>query len=115
MPAVLANLNLNPEQKVFVIGSKRMLSRRGTMQLDDPTGTLVEPPAKDIETSRLLRETLPKGVFVDTLALLCPNGCPLFTADGALISHDGSHLTRAGARHIGGVLFATPPLAAYRQ
>ena len=115
MPAVLANLNLNPEQKVFVIGSKRMLSRRGTMQLDDPTGTLVEPPAKDIETSRLLRETLPKGVFVDTLALLCPNGCPLFTADGALISHDGYHLTRAGARHIGGVLFATPPLAAYRQ
>ena len=114
MAAVLQNLGLDTEQKVFVIGSKRFMSRRKAMQLDDPAATRVEPPVKDTETTQILREVLPYGIFVDTLALLCSSGCPLFTPNGELISHDGSHLTSAGARYVGGILFAAPPLSAYR-
>ena len=115
MAKVLENLDLNPEQKVFVIGSKRMLPRRKILELDDLEGARAEPPANDIETTKILKETLPNDVFVDTLALVCPGGCPLFTADGALISYDSSHLTNAGARYVGSVLFDKSQLSAYRQ
>jgi peptidoglycan/LPS O-acetylase OafA/YrhL len=115
MAEVLQNFDLDTEQTAFVIGSKRFLSRKRVLQLDDPVGSKIEPSAKDSETSRILGESLPDGVFIDTMALLCPNECPLFTPDGELISHDGSHLTQAGARYVGEVLFAAPPLAIYRH
>ena len=63
----------------------------------------------------LMRRSLPDAVFVDTEAILCgawPD-CPLFTPGGELISHDGDHLTRAGARFLGARLFEDPLLAAF--
>jgi len=112
---VLQNLDLNAEQKIFVLGSKRFISRRDALHLDAQVGLRVDPPATDTETSRILGESLPEGVFVDVLALLCEGECPVFTPDGELISHDSSHLTREGARYVGSVLFSAPPLSAYMR
>lgn len=113
MADVLRNLELREAQDVFVIGSKRFLSRRQTLQIGEPSDIRVAPSARVAGTTRILSATLPKDVFVDTLAIACQGGCPLFTPDGALISHDGSHLTREGARYIGDALMSTSPLADY--
>jgi hypothetical protein len=59
---------------------------------------------------------LPPALFVDTHAIVCGvevPGCPLFTPSGSLISYDGFHLTQAGARYVGTLLFRDPALAGY--
>lgn len=111
---VLRNMDLSDDQKVFVIGSKRFRSRQEVLRLDRPRQAKADPPPLDVETTRMLREQLPEDVFVDTLSLLCPEGCPLFTPGGELISYDGSHLSPAGARYVGEILFSSRGLSAYR-
>ena len=71
------------------------------------------PYQEVIETSKILASTLREGVFVDTLSLLCSDGCPQLTLDGQLISYDGEHLTKEGAAYLGQVLFSTAPLRKY--
>jgi hypothetical protein len=51
---------------------------------------------------------------VDLQALICgPSAerCPLFDEQGALLSHDGYHLTAAGARYLGERLAKDPVFA----
>ena len=62
-----------------------------------------------------LRELVPPARLVDMQAIACGDGweCPLFTPEGHLISHDGSHLTREGARWLGALVFADPRLARF--
>ncbi len=58
-----------------------------------------------------LRAALPRDVFVDVQALLCgqdAGSCRVFTPDDALLSYDGAHLTRAGARYYGERLRTVP-------
>jgi hypothetical protein len=66
----------------------------------------------DIAEAKTINATLAKNLgnkaaFVDPHALLCGNDalCPLFTDDLNLISYDGRHLTKDGARYVGKVLF----------
>ena len=63
----------------------------------------------------MLRHDLPASQFIDIQAIACGPGwdCPMFTPEGHLISHDGSHLTREGARWLGGLVFADPRLAVF--
>jgi len=59
--------------------------------------------AQHLEVNARMRSELPRDIFVDVSQLLCGNGttCPLFTDDGKLITYDGGHLTREGARYYG--------------
>jgi peptidoglycan/LPS O-acetylase OafA/YrhL len=60
--------------------------------------------AGTLQLNELMKKILPKMVFVDQMELLCGRNariCPLFTADGKLISHDGWHLTASGAKFLG--------------
>lgn len=57
-----------------------------------------------IRTNALMQHSLSPDVFVDIQRLICGNEagqCPLFTASGALISYDGHHLTKVGAKVYG--------------
>lgn len=61
-----------------------------------------------------MKEALAPEVLIDTQAAVCGgDACPMFTPEGALISHDGAHLTREGARYLGARLFADPHLARF--
>lgn len=48
------------------------------------------------------------GNYYDLHAVVCPDpsGCPIVTPAGYLISHDGLHLTREGAQHVGALVRA---------
>ena len=64
--------------------------------------------------NRLLSQTVDRSHFVDMQALLCnPTAlqCHIFNEQGLLLSHDGSHLTQAGARYLGSRLADVPAFA----
>jgi hypothetical protein len=69
------------------------------------------PLADVVRWNALARRALP-GVYVDVLAILADgNGrVPAFTPDRRLISQDRAHLTQAGARYVGTLLFRHPLL-----
>lgn len=60
------------------------------------------------------RAALPSTNFVDLLDMIMDEDLrvPVFTDDGKLISQDTTHLTKAGARYMGKVLFQHPLLVA---
>lgn len=53
-----------------------------------------------------------KDNFIDLQRLICIEDyhCPLFTPEGLLISYDGMHLTKAGAKFLGPQIFSHPLL-----
>jgi peptidoglycan/LPS O-acetylase OafA/YrhL len=107
----LASMALPGE--VIVVGSKSFeKNRRVLLNYDPAVANLVriEPDEWSRETNALLEESLPKGLFVNILDLICTNGCPLFTDEGALISYDGAHLTPDGVAYLSKVLFSKQPL-----
>lgn len=55
---------------------------------------------------------MPPGDFVDILALIADRDrtVPLLSPEGLIMSEDGEHLTRAGALHIGRLMFEHPVL-----
>lgn len=60
--------------------------------------------AEVIETSAQIRSQLDRHVFIDVEAMLCGENsteCPQLTSDQGLISLDGWHLTKFGARYLG--------------
>jgi len=50
---------------------------------------------------------------VNILDLMCIQGCPLFTDEGELISHDVAHLTPAGAAFLADYAFQQGALGAF--
>jgi peptidoglycan/LPS O-acetylase OafA/YrhL len=69
------------------------------------------------ESNARAREGAPEGCFVDVLALVAdPDGrVPVLTPAGEIISEDGGHLTRAGAKFVGARAFTHPLLAPLRE
>jgi hypothetical protein len=56
--------------------------------------------------------TFPADCFVNLLQMLADENqtVPIFSPTGELLSEDGRHLTKAGARYLGGMLFKHPLL-----
>ncbi|HHL18229.1 MAG TPA: SGNH/GDSL hydrolase family protein [Thiothrix sp.] len=103
---------LGKNQKMIVIGSKffgKISIKRYLHMEDKELITLrndVGTVSKDIND--ILESGLDKGVeFIDQHELICVDSttCPVFTNDLRLISYDGRHLTKEGARYVGKVLF----------
>jgi hypothetical protein len=115
LPETIAAFGFRPDQKVLVIGRKAFSVINRPMAAGKSPAELaaMREPSRSyhMRVVRLMRRVLPPGTLVDPQALVCGGAaCPLFTPDGELISGDGSHLTRAGARYIGRLLFADPHL-----
>lgn len=117
LPKVIRYLNLKPRQKLIVVGNKFF----GKMMIHD----YIHMPRKEIKTLRnevgtasldinatLKKKVKRKAIFIDPHQLVCGNKttCPVFTDRLQLISYDGRHLTKAGARYIGKILFQQSPL-----
>lgn len=103
---------LPPEVSVFVVGSKKFIPRRSLLSLDANKSIEVRSPVSDELqlTTEVLARTLDPNQFINIQKLLCEGGCRLLTDAGAIISYDGGHLTREGAKFIGKILFETSPL-----
>ena len=63
-------------------------------------------PSTHRDLNQAVEEAAGAAHFVNVSALLCgPQGlCPPFLPDGRLISYDGGHLTKDGARLLGKLL-----------
>lgn len=110
----LAAMALSAE--VIVIGSKSFEENRRTVLAIDPSQAAAARTAPEFwvrESTQILEQSLPEEQFVNLEALLCADGCPLFTERGALISYDGLHLTPAGTVYVADRIFDQAPLAAY--
>jgi len=117
LPHTIKALQLNTHQKLVVIGRKSFgkISIRRYLRL--PSKKLVslrnKPDAVQMKINMLMKNSLDKEVFVDLHNIICASQvtCPLFTEEPALISFDGGHLTKEGAKYIGQQLFKTTVLS----
>ena len=114
LPESVQNLKKTFGEKVLVFGRKNF----GDFRIKD---LLAKPPseryavkstmnAEHVRTNELMGAELPNTVYLDVSALLCGDKylCPLFTDEGQLISYDGGHLTKAGAKYYGEKLSRHP-------
>lgn len=113
LPQTLHALGLQPRQRVVVVGSKFFGKISVRQYLRMPANDLKKlenevDPSEAKAVNAVLAKGLGKEVlFVDPHNLVCGDdtSCPLFTDDVNLISYDGRHLTKEGARYMGKVLF----------
>jgi len=66
-----------------------------------------------VNVNTIMKQSLNKSIFVDVLSMTCTfyNGtCPVFTPRGKLISFDGWHLLKYGARYVADIIFKKFPL-----
>lgn len=118
LPQTIENLALRDNQKLVVLGRKSFgrISLRHYLRMSDAKRKSVRNPISQqfLNDNRSLRQRLPAATFVDQYALICgagQNTCPVFTPDAELISFDGGHLTKAGARYVGQQLFKSQALS----
>jgi len=111
LPQTIKNMKLSDKQKLFVIGRKSFgkIAIRNYLRLPkDKLRTIRTHPDKfQDKVSTIMSKVVDKSVFIDTQKLICGKSgtCPVFTKDLALISFDGGHLTKDGARYVGKILF----------
>lgn len=105
--------------RVLVFGPKIFEENRRELLTFDPAAArqqFKKVPDDILETNAILHRSVPAGSYVDIIREVCAgNTCPLFDSDGQMISYDGRHLTREGARYIGEKLFAALPLSAFAR
>lgn len=96
------------DAKVIVIGRKSFgyVNRAAYLGASLEQKTRLRNPVSDahVRGNDDMATMLGSERFVNLHTLICgkdADACPLFTSDGRLISHDGSHLTQAGAAHVG--------------
>lgn len=112
----IKNLTIRTHQKLVVIGKKsfgRMaINKYLTMSDIELKSLRNKVDARQMEINEILRNSLGKNIFVDQHKMVCgkKETCPLFTDKMNLISFDGGHLTKDGARFIGEILFQNPIL-----
>jgi hypothetical protein len=110
-------LNLTKEQQIFVIGPKHFGKVNPMLYVNKTKQFRIKqyqyPKNEVIQINQLLKKTIDKSIFVNLQDIICTGfnqTCPLFTPDGKLISHDGAHLTKYGARYLGDIIFQNQPL-----
>lgn len=117
LPQTIKNLKLAPEQKLFVVGRKSFgkINVKNYLRMsEEKLGSLrnkVETQHSSI--NNIMKNSLSSDVFINLHDLICgpSSDCPVFTNNKKLISFDGGHLTKDGARYIGDILFKKSKLA----
>ncbi|KAG1682822.1 Methionine synthase [Nymphon striatum] len=116
LSTTIQNLQIKTPQKLFVVGRKDFgkVNLRKYLQLSDNELRTLRNPVYGLqrEINQTIKQKVPERMFVDIQALICKseNDCPLFTPQPRLISFDGGHLTKDGARYVGSILLQNPPL-----
>jgi len=116
LATTVKNLNISASQKLFVLGRKSFgkINLRKYLRLSNSELRQIRNPVYGLQQqiNQTMKQMFPKEVFVDIQQLLCNSekDCPVFTPESRLISYDGGHLTKQGARFVGRILFQNPPL-----
>ncbi len=112
LPKIFQYLQIRKQQRIVVIGYKFFggISTKKYANLPDHKRRLtsVNVGKKALTINSILSNSLGNNVtFVNPHKLMCNNStsCPVFTNTLELISYDGRHLTKAGARYMGKILF----------
>ena len=112
LPKIFHYLGIKKQQRLIVIGYKFFgkITPSKYINLSNHERRLLrnEVGKKSLEINAILSKRLGKNVtFINPHQLVCGDStnCPVFTSDLKLISYDGRHLTKAGARYIGKILF----------
>lgn len=112
LPTIFNYLGIKKQQRLVVIGYKFFgkISVNKYMNLSNDERRLVRNDVgdKSLKINSILTKTLGNNVtFINPHKLVCGDAvsCPVFTNDLKLISYDGRHLTQAGARYMGKILF----------
>ena len=117
LPKIFHYLGITKQQRLVVIGyrffGKINISKYANLSNHERRLARIDIGRKSLKINALLKKRLAKNVvFVNPHELVCgtTTSCPLFTSDFRLISYDGRHLTKAGARYMGRILFNKSPL-----
>lgn len=116
LPETIKRLGLRKDQKLVVVGRKSFgsinLKKLAEVPLTERAAMRNAVKGDQEETNAYMRRTVAKKSFVDLQKAACgaQDSCIVFTPNGGLISHDGSHMTKDGATYIGSLLFETPIL-----
>lgn len=118
----LRRLGISRKERYLVFGRKIFgsINRSGYIRLNADQKAAVRNPvgSDNIDINAIMRRKIAPEHFVDVHALVCgPEAltCPLFDENGALLSYDGSHLTRAGARFLGNRLAKDPVFVRFAE
>jgi len=112
----IKNLGIGSGQKLVVLGKKSYgrVAIKKYLGLPDKDLKLIRNIVDkgQMEVNKILKESLAENTFVDQHEMVCgkQETCQLFTHDMELISFDGGHLTKEGARYTGKILFQNPIL-----
>jgi len=115
LPESVINLRDTYEKPLYVFGPKNFGTINQKSVLDIPADerdTFTQAPSQDVvELNNLMKNSLPDHVFVNVVEGFCETEltCRLFTDDGELISYDGSHVTKVGARMYGKLIASSIP------
>ena len=109
LPMSVERLVENFDVEVVVFGTKGFgdFDLRGFLELTQGEWLRhsTDVPSRVSDVNAIIREGLDNTQFIDISDLLCPNSvCPTMTPDGALLTFDGTHLTRSGAMLLGRLL-----------
>jgi hypothetical protein len=117
LPTTLKFLNVTKEQQIFVIGPKNFGKVNPMLYVNKSKEFRIKqfqyPKSEVIQVNQLFEKTIDKSMFVNVEKMICTGfnqTCPLFTPQGKLISYDGLHLTKYGARYVGDIIFNNKPL-----
>jgi len=112
----IKNIAIEPQQKLVVIGKKSYgrVAIKKYLGLPDKKLKLIRNIVDkgQMEVNQILKNSLGKNTFVDQHEMVCgkQKTCQIFTDKMELISFDGGHLTKEGARYTGKILFQNPIL-----
>ena len=114
----LERLGITSRANYIVIGVKSVgyINRAAYTRMSSSEKSAYRNPVASDRTklNLILAQSVGDSHVVDLQALICgPSAerCPLFDEQGALLSHDGYHLTAAGARYLGERLAKDPVFA----
>jgi peptidoglycan/LPS O-acetylase OafA/YrhL len=121
LPATIRNLAIPSDKEVIVVGRKRFGKYRARRYLSMNLAEKLQEKNKvrkfHLKINALMASIFPGQEFVNIHQIVCGTNsleCPVFTEEGKLISHDGGHLTKAGARFVGQKIFTESVLKKYR-
>jgi len=114
----IKNFHIPDLTKIIVIGKKDFgkIRRRDYLGFSFQEKVILRNniDADTLDINKILRagmETMNNVEFIDLQEMICgtdSQSCPVFSPSGELLSHDGRHLTQAGAVYIGGLLKEHP-------
>lgn len=111
LPDTIKNFEFPESARVVVVGRKSF----GAIHRREYIGMGVSEKAQvhngvgeeHLLVNEIMKEKLRPSQFIDLHALICGEGakeCPIFSNEGKLLSYDGSHLTKEGAKFVGRLL-----------